>query len=131
MVAAWTIGALWTMIDAPKRPPVGIAANAESFLKKVDMATLPPDTVICGGWMTSMPFSYERLRRHRLDVQIIISSEENWLRILSQLSRTNIYTTEQTSIMEGFTLNHEHGLWRVDPEKLRSWKAAQDGMTGD
>ncbi len=107
----------WSLLDAGRRPPVGTRADAEPFLAKVDMQSLPPGTVICSHWGTSPPLWYEQLIRGRGgQIRILHAREGEWRRLAEGVPKRALYATSASASLFDSPPVAERGMWRFDAD---------------
>ena len=105
-----------TVIDAPRRPHAGQAADAGPFLDQVDLRTLPDHAVICSGWSTSTPLWYAQyVLGQRRDITVINATPGNWRRMLERVSDRPVFTTDHPGDWPGYAVTPYRNLWRPAP----------------
>ncbi len=98
-VIALVMAVVFTLWHVPTRSETGRAADATTFLRKFDMPTLAPDTVICSTWGTSTPLWYAKhLLNKRQDITIINASPTAWVQMTKTLRHRPIVVVESTGV---------------------------------
>lgn len=107
-----------TLVQAPQRRSLGRDEDAADFLTQVDLASLPPNAVICTGWGMATPLWYAALvQTPRPDISIVNAPVTEWPRMTRDLMHRPIYLTDDpaaTTFPSETSWRRERNLWRLE-----------------
>lgn len=102
----------WTVFDASGRRATN--ADATGFLRKVDLATLPPGAVICTNWDHAAPLRYAKcVSPGRKDVHIINASSSAWRRLVKPMGDRPVFAVRPSSAWPKKAWEPYRNLWRL------------------
>lgn len=109
------VAAVFTLIHAPRRYPVGRAADARPYLMEIDLPSLPQSAMLCSSWASSCPLWYaQHVLGQRPDIDIINADPGNWPRFIAQDPDRPIFTTSDPGHLDGFTVTPHFPLWQLE-----------------
>lgn len=108
---------LLMVLDAPFRSDRK-SQDATGFLAEVDMATLPPNSVICSTWPESTPLWYARhflAKRH--DIEVVNAGAPNWYSRVADNPDRPVFMTFNPPAFKGQGITPYRNLWRWEDRK--------------
>ena len=104
-----------TIIRAPDRSCLGPASDATPFLETLDLATMPPDAVICATWHESPSLWYAQyVLTDRSDIHVINAVTTKWWRMVEDYLDRPIFVTAEPHVLKGFTATPYRNVWRME-----------------
>ena len=105
---------VWTVRDVPRRY-VRAETDALGFLAELEMATLPPDSVICSTWSYTPPLLFEKyMRTGRSDIEIVNATTRLWARQASAYAGRPIFAVSTAPEREEFRMTPYRNIWRAE-----------------
>lgn len=131
------VGAAITLaVELLEAPRIVRDLDASPLLRRLDMATLPPGTVIFSAWRESPPLWYaQHVLTRRTDIRIINARPEAWADLAERLSGEApfILFTREVDVPAGTELVEYRNLWRWQgrsAESARPPDPVPDGQQG-
>ncbi len=100
--------------------------NALPYLQAADVATLPPDSLLCAEWRESVPLRYAKLIvTRRNDLKVMVAAPVNWPDLMAKHPKRPAFVTSDVPNLAGYEVTPFRNLWRLEPRKQ------PDSTTGD
>lgn len=113
---AFAVVAAITLNETPRRSPPAEYYDATRFLRDLDLATLPRDSVICVLWPeTPVVYYAKHILGDRDDIELVGSDAPNWPRVLARFKGRPIFSASAVNHVPGFKLERFRNMKRLVP----------------
>ncbi len=105
-----------SMLNLPPRPDSATRVRADRFLGELDMASLPPDSVVCTVALTTGALWYEKVVvTGRNDITIISGLASSWERLIADQLHRPVFYAAGGPPPDGWTIEPYRNIGRLVP----------------
>ncbi len=115
-LVAWAVMGALTVTGHFAGPHAALAGDAVPFVRQLDLATLPKNSVVCVAWPETPAVFYARyVDTPREDVAIVAAATGNWERMLIRYEGRPIFGASLNTLLKRYRAVPFRNIWRLEP----------------